>query len=66
MKYFMKAMKVALLAVVSTTLTCLPALAGKYKGPNLNSQTVSISGPWLTGDEESFEAVTAYFEKSSY
>ena len=65
MKYFMNAMKVALLAVVSTTLMCLPALAGKYKGPNLNGQTVSISGPWLTGDEESFEAVTAYFEKST-
>ena len=65
MKYFMNAMKVTLLAVVSTTLMCLPALAGKYKGPNLNGQTVSISGPWLTGDEESFEAVTAYFEKST-
>ena len=65
MKYFMKAIKVALLAVVSTTLMCLPVMAGKYKGPNLNGQTVSISGPWLTGDEESFEAVTAYFEKST-
>ena len=65
MKYFVNVIKVTLLAVVSTTLMCLPALAGKYKGPNLNGQTVSITGPWLTGDEESFEAVIAYFEKAT-
>ncbi|SVB49523.1 uncharacterized protein METZ01_LOCUS202377, partial [marine metagenome] len=65
MKYFMSCIKGALLAVVCTTLISLPATAGEYKGPNLSGQTVSISGPWLTADEESFEAVTAYFEKAT-
>ena len=65
MKYFMNVMKVALLAAISATLISLPAMAGEYKGPNLSGQTVSIFGPWLTADEESFEAVTAYFEKAT-
>ncbi|GIS37558.1 MAG: hypothetical protein Ct9H90mP9_5880 [Pseudomonadota bacterium] len=43
---------------VATGLT-----AAEYKGPNLSGQTVSIAGPWLTGDEENFDKVNAYFEK---
>ena len=65
MKYFMNAMKGALLAVVATALISVPAMAGEYKGPSLSGQTVTISGPWLTADEESFEAVIAYFEKAT-
>lgn len=42
-----------------------PASADDYKGPNLKGQTLTIAGPWLTGDEESFEKVTAYFEKAT-
>ena len=41
---------------VATGLT-----AAEYKGPNLSGQTVSIAGPWLTGDEENFDKVNAYF-----
>jgi len=64
MKYFINAMKGALLAVFATALISVPAMAGEYKGPSLSGQTVTISGPWLTADEESFEAVIAYFEKA--
>ena len=39
--------------------------AAEYKGPNLSGQTVSIAGPWLTGDEENFDKVNAYFEKAT-
>ena len=45
---------------VATGLT-----AAEYKGPNLSGQTVSIAGPWLTGDEENFDKVNAYFEKAT-
>ena len=43
---------------VATGLT-----AAEYKGPNLSGQTISIAGPWLTGDEGNFDKVNAYFEK---
>ena len=39
--------------------------AGEYKGPNLSGQTVTIAGPWLTGDKDSYDAVNAYFEKAT-
>ena len=45
---------------VATGLT-----AAEYKGPNLSGQTVSIAGPWLTGEEENFDKVNAYFEKAT-
>lgn len=37
--------------------------AAEYKGPNLSGQTVTIAGPWLTGDEQNFDKVNGYFEK---
>ena len=43
---------------IATVLT-----AAEYKGPNLSGQTVTIAGPWLTGDEQNFDKVNAYFEK---
>ena len=49
-----------LMISVATGLT-----AAEYKGPNLSGQTVSIAGPWLTGDEENFDKVNAYFEKAT-
>ena len=39
--------------------------AAEYKGPNLTGQTVSIAGSWLTGDQENFDKVNAYFEKAT-
>ena len=45
---------------VATGLT-----AAEYKGPNFSGQTVSIAGPCLTGDEENFDKVNAYFEKAT-
>ena len=37
--------------------------AAEYKGQNLSGQTVTIAGPWLTGYEQNFDKVNAYFEK---
>ena len=65
MNYFLSAIERTLLTVISAALISIPALAGEYNGPNLSGQTVSIAGPWLTADEDSFEAVIAYFEKST-
>ena len=36
--------------------------AAKY---DLSGQTLSIFGPWLTGDKEGFEGVLAYFEAAT-
>ena len=48
-----------------TILLATGLTAAEYKGPNLSGQTVSIAGPWLTGDEENFDKVNAYFEKAT-
>jgi len=61
MKQFVKTMLVAFAAATVS----VGAAAAEYKGPNLSGQTVTIAGPWLTADEESFEAVTSYFEKAT-
>ena len=45
---------------VATGLT-----SAEYKCPNLSGQTVSIASPWLTGYEENFDKVYAYFEKAT-
>ena len=63
MRYLIKAMQRALLAAGCAALISVPASAGEYKGPNLKGQTVTIAGPWLTGDKDSYDAVNAYFEK---
>ena len=65
MEYLFNAMQRSLLAVAWTALIFLPAYAGEYKGPNLKGQTVTIAGPWLTGDEDNYDAVNAYFEKAT-
>ena len=39
--------------------------AGEYKGLNLSGQTVTIAGPWLTADIDSYDAVNNYFEKAT-
>ena len=62
------AMYKTLYTVLVSFLTILVATgltAAEYKGPNLSGQTVSIAGPWLTGDEENFDKVNAYFEKAT-
>ena len=53
----------AALATVALSSVAHAGGHGAYKGPDLSGQTVTIAGPWLTADEESFEAVTAAFEK---
>ncbi len=63
MRECIRVMHCALLMAVALVLLSVPAAAGEYKGPNLSGQTLTISGPWLTADEESFEAVVAHFEK---
>ena len=65
MRYLFKAMQRALLAAGCAALISVPASAGEYKGPNLKGQTVTIAGPWLTGDKDSYDAVNAYFEKAT-
>ena len=65
MRYLFKAMQRALLAAGCAALISVPASAGEYKGPNLKGQTVTIAGPWLTGDEDNYDAVNAYFEKAT-
>ena len=55
----------AALATVALSSVAHAGEYGAYKGPDLSGQTVTIAGPWLTADEESFEAVTAAFEKAT-
>lgn len=66
--YRRSAMYKTLYTVLVSVLTISVATgltAAEYKGPNLSGQTVSIAGPWLTGDEENFDKVNAYFEKAT-
>ena len=65
MEYLLRAMHRPLLTAGCAALICVPAYAGEYKGPNLKGQTVTIAGPWLTGDEDNYDAVNAYFEKAT-
>ena len=65
MKYSFSVIKIALLTITSSTLMSMAVMAGDYNGPSLNGQTVSIAGPWLTADEDNFEAVLSYFEKAT-
>ncbi len=39
--------------------------AADWSGPSLAGEKLNIAGPWLTGDEDSFEAVIAAFEKAT-
>jgi alpha-glucoside transport system substrate-binding protein len=64
----MKKIIKSMLAATAAVAFASAASAGghnAYKGPNLSGQTVTIAGPWLTADEESFEAVIAAFEKAT-
>ena len=63
MEYLFNAMQRSLLAVAWTALIFLPAYAGEYKGPNLKGQTVTIAGPWLTGDEDNYDAVNLILKR---
>ena len=37
----------------------------QLKGVDLKGQTITIFGPWLTGDKDLIESVIAYFEKAT-
>ena len=65
MRDLIKVMQKVLLATGCTALIFVSAYAGEYKGPNLKGQTVTIAGPWLTGDKDNYDAVNAYFEKAT-
>ena len=65
MRDLIKAMQKVLLATGCAALIFVSAYAGEYKGPNLKGQTVTIAGPWLTGDKDNYDAVNAYFEKAT-
>jgi len=56
---------IAAVAVGAVTFLALPASADEYKGPDLTEQTLTIAGPWLTDDEDSFEMVIDHFEKAT-
>lgn len=55
----------AIAAIGAIVLATATASSADYKGPNLKGQTLTIAGPWLTGDKDSFEKVIAYFEKAT-
>ena len=54
-------MKRTMLAGASAIALIMTSAASAQDMPDLSGQTLSIAGPWVTADEEHFQAMVAPF-----